>query len=344
MYAVQKSAASYASKVKLWLAFCDTLGTDPLGATSADVLRYLCLFQNGDSAGGYLTAIRWLYMHNHVRPLWDDTWCRSLYAQRIAGIKKTFQPARKQSPGIMRDLQSELSRVAWADGSPDESLAYCLGREFGFRMQSECFPLQFSGLPGGHSSVKLRPAAGLSRSALEVALASRKNAPDGAIMVRFCTCPAGTGAQATGRSVWTCPVHLFILWSQRRGSQFGSLFRFSETSFVRNLRSRILRCPAALQPPDVSTVTLRAFRRGMAQQLARDKQPLSVILRAGGWRSGAFALYLDMGLLESEAVLDLCAAEDEAEDAPPRPTRGRKRVADLPPGEDIRRWCQGAAP
>ena len=82
----------------------------------------------------------------------------------------------------------------------------------------------------------------------------------------------------------------------------------------------------------------------MAQQLARDKQPLSVILRAGGWRSGAFALYLDMGLLESEAVLDLCAAEDEAEDAPSRPTRGRKRVADLPPGEDIRRWCQGAAP
>lgn len=295
--AISKSHAGYASKLNAWRLFCEVLAYDPLKASTLAILRFLTLFRNADSARGYLSALRWFY-HLHVL---DCSWDGPAVQQRLRGIK-AGQPARKTSPCILRGLQAQMSRVAWSRGFRDDALSYCWGHSFGFRMQSELFPLCFAAREvGGHSSVRV-VNAGSSRPAIEVLLRSRKNMQHGAKLQRFCTCSvAGT--------VWSCPVHLFERWfSASRTAASGRLFNFSETSYVRRMRQVL--AWAGVPQEQSAQMTLRAFRRGMAQQLAHDKAPLSVILKAGGWRSAAFALYLDLGELEPQAVLELCEAED----------------------------------
>ena len=57
---------------------------------------------------------------------------------------------------------------------------------------------------------------------------------------------------------------------------------------------------------------LHDFRRGCAQDLADAGMPLATILKAGDWRSAAFALYLDMPGIEAKAVVQ-AAMQQEAE-------------------------------
>ena len=69
-------------------------------------------------------------------------------------------------------------------------------------------------------------------------------------------------------------------------------------------------------PSRAEQFSLRSFRVGMATAMARSRKPLHEILRAGGWRSGAFHLYLSQHDLDAEALIDLFEADDEASGEP----------------------------
>ena len=58
---------------------------------------------------------------------------------------------------------------------------------------------------------------------------------------------------------------------------------------------------------------LHAFRRGHAQDMLSNGATLTMILRAGEWRSAAFMSYLNMADLGERAVLEAHYAMSEAE-------------------------------
>ncbi len=76
-----------------------------------------------------------------------------------------------------------------------------------------------------------------------------------------------------------------------------------------SLRSILL----ALKVPNGIRYRTHDLRRGHAQDLLESGASLVEILRAGEWRSAAFAEYLDEDKVEASAVLDAhyCASDDE---------------------------------
>ena len=56
------------------------------------------------------------------------------------------------------------------------------------------------------------------------------------------------------------------------------------------------------------------FRRGCAQDLADAGMPIAKILKAGDWRSAAFALYLDMPGIEAKAVVQTVMQQEPDSD------------------------------
>ena len=59
---------------------------------------------------------------------------------------------------------------------------------------------------------------------------------------------------------------------------------------------------------------LHDFRRGQAQDLADAGMPLATILKAGDWRSAAFALYLDLPGIEAKAVVQTVMVQEPDSD------------------------------
>ena len=178
-----------------------------------------------------------------------------------------------------------------------------LASAFMFRVASECLPLEFQ---GPHSSCAIVLVEG--REALRVHLASRKNAPGGASLVRPCVCH---GTPNPNR----CPVHAVRRWcaATKRSATGGRLLTMSAQQAGRRLRTFAGLCLMA----HAVSATLHGFRRGRAQWLVRSRKPLSVILQAGGWSSAAFLGYLDREEVSEAAFLDLLSEEDEAAEASP---------------------------
>ena len=66
-----------------------------------------------------------------------------------------------------------------------------------------------------------------------------------------------------------------------------------------------------LRVPRAKAYRLHDFRRGHAQDMAAKGRTLAQILRAGDWRSSAFAIYLDTPDIQARAVVETALnAED----------------------------------
>ncbi len=142
---------------------------------------------------------------------------------------------------------------------------------------------------------------------LEVSLRSRKNEPTGAVLVRPCTCTPWAN------DPFMCPVHTLKRYMRDTGRlPTGRLFPGNPeslyVSFVR--RIRFLGGPQCLNIPHAAEWTSHGFRRGMAQDILDNGGSLAEILRAGGWKSAAFLLYLERTEVDQAAVLDCLFAAD----------------------------------
>ena len=75
-----------------------------------------------------------------------------------------------------------------------------------------------------------------------------------------------------------------------------------------------LRCDAtALELPHVERLSTHALRRGMARDIVDAGGSLVTLLRAGEWRSGAFAAYLREHRTEEAAVSQLVIDHSDSE-------------------------------
>ena len=121
-------------------------------------------------------------------------------------------------------------------------------------------------------------------------------------LVRRCWC---------GQCKLTCPVHVV-------GEYFRSLPEGAQPFAAINKAKALVDLRAMLKAIGVAEAEhfrTHDVRRGHAEDLLESGAPLVEILRAGEWRSAAFANYIDDDKLEAGAVLDAHWIASDDEDA-----------------------------
>ena len=138
---------------------------------------------------------------------------------------------------------------------------------------------------------------GLHKNMLVVRLASRKNAFFGQIIKRSCTCVSRSGASAHAPAAM-CPVHILGKWLSDNVAVGTKVF----SNGVAARAARWLKIAlVAREVRNFQSFGLHSLRRGAARALVDSGSDLATILKAGGWKSSAFAAYLDLMGVEMNA-------------------------------------------
>ena len=155
---------------------------------------------------------------------------------------------------------------------------------FMLRVPSECLGMQRN---GDHSRFEIA-----LNNAVTLHLNKRKNSPWGSSLTRTCCCPR--------LGQFLCPHGVLAKYVPlRTGSQ--RLFTITYSYFLILLRRALFE----LRVPDARKFGSHSFRRGCADDMRESKAPLRDILEAGGWRSGAFMLYMSREEVEKDAVAQI---------------------------------------
>jgi hypothetical protein len=273
--------------------------------TAHDVCRWLMLFQNAATAGNYLSYLRWSCREFGKSLAWSDPSVASL----LKSMRKMDLQTRVASlPEGVRYSETEVQRLtllAWELRDTEFGILATLSYQYLFRVASECIPLEIGdvgemahALPADrHSSIYVHEGR------LHVRLRSRKNRPQGSLLIRECCCSATADMRL-------CPVHC-VDWANRQTGV--RLFSLSASS----ARQKLRRFAAMLALPGADRVTLKLFRSSRATNLALAGKPLHAILEAGEWRSAALLRYVSPDVLDAGSLLTqtvIGEAQDEDSD------------------------------
>ena len=294
-----KSHKSFRSGINNWLKFADVaLGgrarafPPTLDAILAWSLTHRCVGTWSNYVGHLRTAC--LALDMHCPPPGDV----AILKAKSAIVKRLmFEPRPKMF--LQRSFVLNIMMAAHTKGIGNIQMAMlCLfAYEFLSRVPSEALPVTIASEESQldyHSAVWLN-----SQGQLCLRLKTRKNRQtSGSLLKRKCKC-AGSCA--------LCPVH--TLWKYLAGFPVGSqpFASISAGNALVQLRTVLGR----LGVPSAKLYCLKDFRRGHAKDLQLSGAPLSVILRAGEWKSAAFLTYLDGCELERDAVLEAALLSDD---------------------------------
>lgn len=280
----RKSMASVSSGLKCWHVFALALGypqEESLPPRSGeDAWAFIGIFKVHGTARNYLGFVKWACLTNGL-PM---DWFTEEVSQALKGLRKQNQ---RVLLGQLRDkfklddkLLLALVRMAGAFGLHQHRVAFTLGWQYLFRMQSECVPLEKGSattvvdLPEGrHSAVWLAP-----NRQLHVRLKSRKNRPGGSLLVRACTCHLEDSSVCA-----VCSVEEYIE-TKLEGER---LFSFTAGELLGQLR-RLL---TLLQVLGAAQFGFKSFRAGKATTMALSGIALPDVMRAGEWSSAACLAY-----------------------------------------------------
>ena len=181
-------------------------------------------------------------------------------------------------------------------------LLYCLAYAFMLRVPSELLPLSVdcNGMTERDEASKVHASIQTGAGTVRIHLASRKNAQWGATLTRHCWC---------ARSKLTCPVHTVLELCGEMADGWAIFRGLTASAATKTLRRHL----QSVGFTKVEEVTLHAFRRGHAQDMADSGSPLAEILGAGGWTSVAFAEYLQAHEIETKAVLETQLEESDSD-------------------------------
>ena len=298
LLAIQKSWKSYRSGLYAWSTLTCAVFPhfDPFSVNLEMVSVFSSQFRNSDTFREYMGHVKLV-----LRLLGREVQIpQSQWSQLLRGLGKRRQ--RLQLPRLLQNDVERLVDFAIAEGRPDFARFFVLARVFLFRVRNELFGLQLHGQstarPGSidwHSEVEFHS------SKVVIHLRTRKNAPEGATLVRRCSCKDGPDVM--------CPLHALL--GQRADMPVGAarsqpVWDFSWSEVDRFLRRAVL----VLQ---LGPARWHAFRRGMAQDLLDSGSSLSYILRAGGWRSGAILRYLTRSSLDDREALEFTVNDSDSD-------------------------------
>ncbi len=320
---IAQSAPSYLSELRMYNEYCKTFNIDPFAITLEQICRYLSLFRNGYSAEKYLGAIRWAYRYVHQT---NDSmlYCGSVKQLLVGSRKATELSGLRRKFSFLTVIEIE-QMIMLARGTIEFDIAALFALSFSFlaRVRNELLNVEWGqdsnwqrneGMDKNYILLKTEP------SSVELHLATRKNAPKGAVLKRLCLC-------SKTKFNRLCPVHALVSYMHydKKRSKSGKIFDVSYEKFTRRLRFYGERVHVD-HPERLST---KVFRRGAAIHMVKSNHPLAQVLEAGGWRSSAFLKYILKDEVDQLLLFaDLAEmSDDESEHEVSRKRRRQQEVA-----------------
>ena len=245
-------------------------------------------------------AERILALPSQVEP----GWAKAL----IRGVSKFHH--RAESPRFLEADVVSLVKAALDGGHLSLARMFAVCRTFMGRAANELHPLQIDGRSGlesddtrWHSQVHIATDAD-GRLSATITLRTRKNAPRGGKLLRFCGCAAGgNGALLCGVCALRAQVRAHrALGRGPRELLFHEVSGPGGAGVFRRLCAQLNLAPA-----------WHAFRRGAASDMLRRGAPLSAVLAGGGWRSAAFLRYLSRADIDERVALEQAFATSDTE-------------------------------
>ena len=257
-----------------------------LPPTLQELVAFSSVFWNSKTFGNYLSALR---LACQIANMPTNAMFGTELRRASANIEKQAEPASPKQFLLCQTI-SKLSKSARGDGRAMEASLYLLAYCFLLRVRSEALPIVLGSEATLGQRLSVPALLVITDHKVVLRLARRKNRRQETQIVRECVC-------AKSRSL--CSVHM--LRKTTHGVMPGDKL-FAGLTEARALS--MLRCRLhTIGVENSGNYKLHDFRRGHAQDLAIRGNPLSVILRAGDWRSSAFATYLDTVDIEVTCLL-----------------------------------------
>ena len=253
-------------------------------------------FDNGDTLQNYASHLNFAH---RILSLPEMKY-RDIINSIIRGSKKD-QTRRVKPRAVGPDLDRLVS-MAISEGDLLGARAYVIAYSFLFRCGDELFNLQVDGRDSEgdyHSHIIFEERSLAGPASASVHLASRKNAPGGAIISRPCLCSKDRLSHRCGVCALIAVVHSHLRQGGSKSDRiFGSLKsrRASSELRRRGLTLGINRC------------SWHAFRRGAASDIIRSGGTIGFLMHQGGWKSAAFLKYLLASDINDRCSLQAAAA------------------------------------
>lgn len=261
--------------------------SDPFEVTMEMLFAFASQFRNADTLREYLGHLRFfLRIQHRAFPV-----CQSSWQQLLRGARKDKK--RTELPRLHRKDVVSLVKVALDHGWDDLARLFVLARGFLFRVVNELLPLQSDGRSDPSLQHQWHSMVSIQCRKVTVQLRTRKNQPEGSTLVRTCSCSDGLDLLCCA-----CALAKQVEVAANKPKTCGaSVWPFSPAEATRMFK-------ACCDTAGIPWPGWHAFRRGMATDMLDKGSPLSLILRAGGWRSGAFLTYLTRSALDKREAVE----------------------------------------
>jgi len=303
---INGSWRSYASGLAAWSAFMDACfpHSPHFPAGKSSLLAFVPFFANGKTCEKYIQHVQFAERVLGLPSQVDPAWVKAL----IRGVSKFHH--RAESPRFLEADVTSLIKAALDGGLLSLARMFAVCRTFMGRAANELHPLQIDGRSGldsddtrWHSQVHIA-VGGDGRLSATITLRTRKNAPRGGKLIRFCGC------SANGNDTLLCGVCALRaqVREHRAAGRGPTELLFPEVSGPGGAAAFRRTCSQLNLAP-----AWHAFRRGAASDLLRRGAPLSAVLAGGGWRSAAFLRYLSRADIDERVALEQAFAVSDTE-------------------------------
>ena len=302
---VKGSLKSVASGIRCWATFCLHTGAQAMPPKEEDVRRYLACFRASATAVHYLAHLeKACLLQGHCPKQWHTY----TVTQLARGMRAEQDgPYRSQEALSLTALQLITSNGIHSQCE----LATVVCWVFALRAQSECFKIRMATAADNPADPCWFPAFGnviaLTSAGLVLKFARRKCHPHGDTSLLPCCCRRSPSfaLHVEKRLCPTCSIWPAICVHAAPGQE---IFRgYSPSIFLRELRQAL----GAARIPNAERYTLHCMRRGAARAVIQHGGTLADVLRACGWKSATFKLYLEMTGVEAMAMFDMLYALHE---------------------------------
>jgi hypothetical protein len=294
---IQGSWKSSRAGLRCWACFMDDFFSRSahFPPTWECLSGYGSIFANGDSLGHYVRHVRLGARLCRVSNLFP---AQDLVSGLLRGSRKLT--VRKPRIGLDGKQTSLVVKNLLGNGLVELARFVVLARAFLCRVADELAPLQLDGRSGlAPGDTRWHSQIIFAANSVTVRLKSRKNAPEGAELVRSCECK-GSPRLLCG----FCSLQAQVKSQDWRPGQ--RLWHFSAAQGLVQVK---LACAELAIPIS----GWQAFRRGAARDMMNSGCTLAQILGAGGWRSGAFLRYLTRRDIDQRSALELALVESDSD-------------------------------
>ena len=208
----------------------------------------------------------------------------------LRGLRKVSETHR--APVLTRRQVIGLVRWLIRESRVDLARFVVVAFHFMCRVQSELSPLQYDGSSGHAGAWHSRLSLG--RSSCIITYRCRKNEQSGAAVKRTCIC-----SDSPHLLCGVCSLAAQVRASDSRRRPLQPIF------LSVNLRGDLAFINQYVSSAGLPALSWHSFRRSAAQDMLARGSTIAQIVRAGGWKSGAFLQYLSRRDVDDRAHLDL---------------------------------------